>query len=99
MKHNLSHNVNPWQLLLSSSGRGKDKVRRVRNRTFSRLPQFSHFKPFPAHIRTISRFSHYSAQFGASRTILHNSKYKKLIIYRKTGVSLDNWVEFRQKLG
>ena len=57
---------------------------------------YSHFKPFPAHIRTTSRFL---AQFGASRKILHNFKYEKSTIYRETGLSLDTWVEFRQNLG
>ena len=33
---------------------------------------YSHYKPFPAHICTTSSFSHFFAQFGAFRTILHN---------------------------
>ena len=42
--------------------------------------------------RTTSRFPHFFAQFGTSRTILHNFKYKNQ-------QSMENGVEFRQKLG
>ena len=42
---------------------------------------YSHFKPFPANIRTTSHFS----QFGASRTILHNFKYKHQQSIEKLG--------------
>ena len=48
---------------------------------------YSHFNPFPAHIRTTSLFSHFFAQFGASRTVLHNFKYKNQ-------QSIEKWVEF-----
>ena len=58
--------------------------------------KYSHFKPFPAHIRKTRRFSHFFAQFGASRTIFCKISSIKPTIYWKIELSLDNWGEFRQ---
>ena len=54
---------------------------------------YSHFKPFPAHIRTTIRFSHFFAQ------LMELHAQFCTISSIKTGISLDNWGEFRQKLG
>ena len=38
-----------------------------------------------SHVRTLSPFPHFFAQFGASRTILHNFKYKNQQFIEKLG--------------
>ena len=77
-RHHRSVSFQPQQKFSASGSvnRGKDKVWLVRNRTLAVSRTFSHLKPFPAHIRTISRFFALFRTIGASRTILHNFKYK-----------------------
>ena len=71
-------------------------MRRVRNRTFSGLPHiFALEVGFPHIFAQPVVFSHnleLHAQFCTNSSI-------KPTIYRKNGLSLDTWGEFKQKTG
>ena len=52
---------------------------------------YSHHKPFPAHIRTTSRFlALFSHNLELPAHICHNFKYKNQQSIEKTGLSLDH---------